>query len=435
MINVSSEWIQANAAMLVPITTMECFIYDARPGHSSEQEYTWTKDTIKRIEFGIHGDILSGTLPDYECIVECDNILGENGLYVITDENRMRLAGAEFFLEYGYKNIAGKIQYSLFIQNVDINKDSNTVVFTLKTALSFMTTKYPDSILQTGTAYEVAESVFAQEYTNDYVPKPSGGADVYVLDESLNDYQISLVDTNLSTAEILQVIANACKCIIMVDFIGTIHILPRDTEMKSYSLSRQCQYSRPIESVDQPIRGCKFYCSGAVSGAAYPSGLSKGQWIELTNQNLYADSGTTASAVAKWASDELALNPKVFEVTVRYDPRLELFDVVQIQVGNEIHKAVVTDIKISYNGAWRGEIKLRDNGDGQLYTDDNFDVYNVMMEYLAAVENGEGDYQPYAASYDDMVAYLEQHLNILYICDSDGEILTTSDGRMIVCGR
>lgn len=399
-----SEWIRANAGIMCPITTMSGYIYRPIPS----LYFNWNKDRFKSVKFDMHGDVLSGSVTSYEAVIEVDNstlkINNVESGSIITKDDLRKLTNLQFYLEYGFESISDIADFRFFVFDTQINAERETVVFTLKSVLGFMTMQYDyTNNPLSGTAYDIAEYALEQARLDDAVPKIFSGLE-YEIDESLRDYNIQLDSYEYSVIEVLQVIANLSKCIIRVDRTSKIYIQPRDTAEVEYSVSRFLQYSAPQEEVDPPISGCYFQCNGGA--ARIPSGVANGKYETLTNKSLIYNAADSV-AVARWVNAELADNPRTLSVQYRADPRIELFDVVQFQNGSEIRKAVVTDISLSYNGAWFGEIKARDNGESDFEGDSNkIDVYNTMMEYIAAKMNGRGDYQPYTESYESLLEHL-----------------------------
>lgn len=427
-----SEWIRATSGLMCPITTMNGYIYRVSP---SPIYYNWSKDRFKSIKLNMHGDILSGAITSYEAIIEVDNstlkIDNVEKSPVVSKDALKKLNGLQFYLEYGFESVSYITDLRFFVFDTQINTEQETVVFTVKSELAFMTAPYDyTNNPWAGTAYEIAEYALEQARNDRSVPKTILGFD-YELDESMRDIQIRLDSQDYSIIEVLQIVANAAKCIIRVDNTSKIFIEPRNTEEVDCSISRFIQYSTPAEEVDPPISGCVFTCNGGTARAL--SSVTDGKYETLTNMSMI-HSSSSAMSVARWVSDELAENPRTLSVQCRIDPRIELFDVVQFQNGSELRKVVVTDISLSYNGAWHGDIKARDNGaDTLIESDDNIDVYNSMMEYIAAKLNGKGYYQPYTESFESLVRYLGAVL--IPIATIDGEILLTVDGRPICCEK
>lgn len=422
-----SEWIRANSGIMCPITTMNGYIYRLSPS----VYFNFPKDRFKSVVFNMHGDLLSGAITNYEAVIEIDNstlkINNVEQYPIITKKDIKKLNNLQFYLEYGYESIGYITDLRFFIADTQINTERETVVFTAKSVLSFMTSPYDytNNPMQ-GTAYEIAQSALEQAKYDASVPKTALGFE-YELDESLNDCQIYLDSQEYSIIEVLQIVANAAGCIIRVNNASKVIIEPRNTDIQDYSISRFIQYSAPSEEVDPPISGCALYCKGG--GARIPSGVSGGKYETLTNMSLVYSSSSAVS-LARLVVDELAMNPTVLSSRFRADPRLELFDVVQFQNGSDVRRVVVTDLSMTYNGAWLGEVMARDNGSDSLDAGQRqIDIYNSMMEYIAAKMNGKGEYQPYTESFDTLVEYLGGL--VTPITTIDGEELQTIDGRPI----
>ena len=226
-----SEWIRANAGIMCPITTMSGYIYRVSP---SPIYYNWSKDRFKSIKFNMHGDILSGSITSYEAIIEVDNstlkIDNVETSPIVSKDDLKKLNGLQFYLEYGFESVSDITDLRFFVFDTQINTEQETVVFTVKSELAFMTNPYDyTNNPWAGTAYEIAEYALEQARNDRSVPKTVLGFD-YELDESLNNIQIRLDSQDYSIIEVLQIVANAAKCIIRVDNASKIFIEPRNKD-------------------------------------------------------------------------------------------------------------------------------------------------------------------------------------------------------------
>ena len=428
-----SNWVSANSGAMCPITSMSIGIVSP----DLMQSFSFDKKRIKSVKFNHSGDILSGAITDYSIEIELNNsamkINNVDYDYVMSQKQLDLMDRWHVSTAFGFSGAGEAHDNKYFVYETRCDNANETVTFIAKSVLAFMTNAYDmhrNHVV--GTAYQIAVDALEQARDDDSVPKPTVYGYDYEVDDSLKDFAIRIDSEKHSIIEVLQIVANATKSIIKVNNAGKIIIQPRNTEMQLYSVSNFVQYAKPTTEIDPPIKGCELTCYGG--NVTVNSSKNKGQYEEVTNMFLMYDAAY-ASGVAKWVSDELAENPKTYQINARFDPRIELFDVVQVQIvaDSEIRRAVVTNIELQYNGAWVGDIKFRDNGDGAIYIDDNFDVYDAMMEYLASVVDGNGEYQSYTASYDDFIAYLNSKLNVLYICTDSLNIITTVDNRPLVC--
>lgn len=397
MIHVSQHWIDTNAQPFVGITSMEGTIFDL---HRPSVGHYYSKQYFKSVEIVQHGDILSGAITTIESTIIIDNSIGNN---VVSADDIQKLNSEQFHLSYGFDS-SGRIEdYRHFISDTIINDDAGTVTFQCKCVLGFMTAEY--SGITTGTAAQIAEAAFQQAENDNSVPRNSTFGFQYEYDDSLSNIDI-ILGSGYTIIEVLQLIANACRCVIFVDRFSKIYIKPRNAAICNYAIPRLLQYKKATVTVDPPIHGAKVTYHGG-SAADYSSTVLYGGLQTADNPALVATSGTEGSALAAHILSELSDHPQTVTGTFRADPRAELFDVVQVEYNNSVRAVVLTDLKYTYNGAWLGEFTGRDMGEGIISDDESIDVYNTMTEYLASVENGRGSYQPYTSDYDTFEAYIE----------------------------
>lgn len=82
------------------------------------------------------------------------------------------------------------------------------------------------------------------------------------------------------------------------------------------------------------------------------SGIDKGTSIVIDNCLINSN---YSSAVMTFMKNWLAKN-EVLELVGRFDPRLELFDMINVIFDNRLYKILVEDFNLSYNGGFSGKI-------------------------------------------------------------------------------
>lgn len=182
---------------------------------------------------------------------------------------------------------------------------------------------------------------------------PSGSSVSY--DPSLVDYMIdyspSYTNGIVSTpAEIVQKCANAASAILRCDRDGNLYIEPLNKALTEYNIPLALSYtypeitlSKPLKEVDVDYGGDKSYLLSVAQS---------GERQTLTND--FIDSEENAVTVAGWVRDVLK-NRKTISGEFRADPRLDLYDIVQIEDRyGRLLTVAITNIKYTFNGAFRG---------------------------------------------------------------------------------
>ena len=418
MMTVPSAWIAMNSEDLISETTMDAHVIAVKRGSVIEHDYE--KGNIKLLQINQHGNIVSGALTSAEAQFTVANKI--NGIEVVTADEIPELTGQQLYLTYGFGLFLNVNDYRFFVSSIDIDVVNETVKYIAKDVISFMTSTYTG--LNHGTAAEIIDAVFEQAKADTAVPKNEFILDGlrWEYDSIANDITIYIsADYTYTMAEVLQLIANACQCVLYVDWNGVVQIKKVDTDaIENYAISRTMQYTKPIMTAEPAISSVVSRCIGGVYWIRDIN--SRGQ-VETVSNAIAVYTDENGQAIAEWVADSIAYHPNTISVEFRADPRLELFDVIQLETQDEIRAVVVTDLELTYNGAWRGKCVVRDFGAVSVdYGEQQIDIYNTMMEYLASVENGTGDYQTYTENYNLFRQYLE----------TNGKLITTISGEPLI---
>lgn len=133
--------------------------------------------------------------------------------------------------------------------------------------------------------------------------------------------EVSAVAEN-GTIESAEYYTNACK----------LKIIPNSTEVAvSITVSGKLLKSSKTDVVTQ--------------------GGAKGEEVSLDNP-LITDLGR-ASIIGAWVMEHLG-NRMSISPSWRADPRLDVLDIVRVQLGNDTYDTRLTDVNFTYNGAFRG---------------------------------------------------------------------------------
>lgn len=176
------------------------------------------------------------------------------------------------------------------------------------------------------------------------------GASVVVDDPALTGSAARQPNITGSMAEVVQRCANAACCIMRCSRDGVTHIESLNTAKTDYSIPLSLSYSYPEITLSKPL------AEVSVSyGAETPYLLrvsENGEQQTLGNDYIYT--AEAAEAVAAWVGNVLK-NRKTIRGEFRADPRLDLYDIVEVEdrYGRKLTVAI-TNIKYTFNGSFRG---------------------------------------------------------------------------------
>lgn len=263
-------------------------------------------------------------------------------------------AGAERYLiekqmlkvKYGFQ-IDGKIEWiragTFYMSEWQTPSNGLEATFTARDSLEFCGDMYAGS--RSGTLLSIVESALNQSGIN---------SDTYVLDEAVlgavtTDFTS---DTNDYTcAEVLQMCANAARCVMWYCRDGFLHIEPREVELTDYVIGQleggvNNSYSHPEFNLTKELKAVDVN-----KGLGSATNSINGN-VQTVDNPLIVDA-TTANAVAAWCRDCLK-NRKIISGEFRADPRLDALDTVTVVSKYGSGATQITNVKYTYNGAFRG---------------------------------------------------------------------------------
>lgn len=212
--------------------------------------------------------------------------------------------------------------------------------FTARDLLEYMIDKSYTGRMS-GTLYEIAEN--AVELTD--LPAK---AEVY-LDERLKDYTASF-EGEYSIAEVLQMCANAARCVIYQDRSGVLRLEYKNDPVGDYAITGNVSYSYPEFELSKPL---KSIVVGYGEDSEYVYAVGKEGEIQ-TLDNPFISEESQAKEVAQWLENSMKFRKNI-SGSYRADPRLDVFDKIRIEGKYGTNNAVViTNISYSFTGAFRG---------------------------------------------------------------------------------
>ena len=357
------------------------------------------------------GDTLSGALPQDKIIftarnrnerldynAENDNDVYENAR-VLVQEGFMNPAYT------GYDGISGGLYYIS-----DVKKDSRgeRYQFTAQTIISFMTEKCEDDVFSATNAYSMAQKVIAQAEQSKGVPQSSI---TLICDiELLQNIPVEMIEgtDNYSLAQTLQLIAAAAGCLLYTDRNGRVHIEKRNTITEHYVLANKFLYSPLSIEFSEKIGNIRIISNhGRSTGGTGFDGEKIGGEKTATIP-IITDSSTVLD-LSFYMYNELTKGRKRFKAKCRFDPALDIFDIIVVPNGKSVSAAIITSINATYNGAWKADIQAMTISDAE------FDLRISDIELLT-IEQFESL----------RIEQLEPNV----ITDIDGDYLASIDGEL-----
>ena len=175
------------------------------------------------------------------------------------------------------------------------------------------------------------------------------GASV-VVDSSLGSSAGRMPNLEGTYAEIVQKCANAGLSVLRYDRDGVLYVEPMNKDLKDYRIPLSLSYTYPEISLSKPLKSVAIDYGGTEPYTLSVS--SNGEIQSLTND--YIHKVETAGTVAVWVSDILK-NRKIISGEFRADPRLDLYDIVQVEDRyDRLLTVAITNIKYTFNGSFRG---------------------------------------------------------------------------------
>ena len=293
-------------------------------------------------------DVLSGELPEQSAIFVLDNI--ENQWNPINPQGLTKYLSEQQSIEIRYgMSIDGNVEWIdgglLYLAEWSTPTNGIEASFTAKNILSFMDIPYTGTRI--GTLYDIAVAAIGQIDLPDYA--------TYQFDITLATVSIDFsADTNdYTVAEILQMVANAGKCIMYQNRKGCLKIEPMQSELSDYVIGKQLLYSWPKVSLSKKLRNV-IVNNGQ---ATVVNGIDG---ADQTVDNPLITTEELAQAVGEWTMNMLKGRTTV-SGEFRPDTRLSAGDIITAdnQFSESGNKIVVTSIKYDFDGGFKGSFEGR----------------------------------------------------------------------------
>lgn len=313
-------------------------------------EQTFTKSDLMSYSHEMTVDPLSAALPKAEINVELKNLNGEYNPDNQTGAAKYLMERQSITARYGYK-LDGGTEWipagNFFMSEWDLPQNGITFSFSARDALEYMSDTYSGPT--SGSLYDIAQAAFEQAG----LPAMTDGSPRWGIDPSLADIQApanaDLGDSSIMV--VLQYCANAGCCVFYQDREGLLHIEPLSTPETDYEINRFNSYSNSELSLSKQLKAVDIN-----SGQYVLTVGTVGETQPVSNPLI---SDAQAPAVAAWVAGILSKR-KTLSGEFRSDPRLDALDLVSNVNQFATTPVLVTSIKYSYNGAFRGSYEGRE---------------------------------------------------------------------------
>lgn len=310
-------------------------------------------DRLLSLKHTMNGDMLSGSIPKTEIVFKVDN---RSGVFDYDASNQNDVyANARVTAVYGfsdpdsddYDGISGGIYY---VSEVDADDDGHTATFTACDILGFMTDTYKG--IGNTNAHTAALDIVQKAAQSQGCPQSLIRliSDV----EYMRSINVDFPETDTYTyAEALQLIANACACVLYVDRQSQIHIEKISSEPTDYAVTPLMQYTRPKVRYGERVGNVHVqYAHGKGVGDTNFTGEKLGS--DQTVDNPILNDVMQSFAVMNWVYNTLTTGREKLSGTFRADPRVDLFDVITIVGASRTYTVCLTGLSMTFSGAWRG---------------------------------------------------------------------------------
>ena len=329
MQEVSQKWIATNADAF----TVRSFVTLQIHRNSNTGTLFVPPDRIMSYSHKFYGDMLSGEIPEISVTAKINN---NDGIYTGTllTESDFEHAKTDILISFEVGDDDPEEEQNetisggrLYISSIEYDSRDRTITLKLSDCLQFMNAKYNG--LKKGWISQIVSDVVSQANDNSILPNT---VITCLIDEDQTEkYQVD-IDGETTLAETLQVCANASSCVFYVDRSGIIHIEPMSRTIQNYFINRDVQYTEPALTIDKAINSVLVRYHDEASALTEYDYVRKDQiGAQQTVSNPAIFFVFNAMSVARKAYRVLQENRQIISGEFRCDPRVDIFDVIQIE--------------------------------------------------------------------------------------------------------
>lgn len=310
----------------------------------------YTKRDIINYKHSMSVDLLSAKLPKAEISFSISNLEGEYNPFNPLSQARYLIERQRIVVKYGYK-LNGGVQWikagGFYLSDWVTPQNGVTASFTGRDLLEFMNNPYVGTISNI-TLYDLAISALTQAN----LPLNRDGSVKWVLDESLQSITVVSAELKegITIAEILQLIANAGRCVMYQDRDEKLHIEPLSGGLTDYVINTANSYHNSEIKLSKKLKSVDVN-----KGTAVIVNDTEGEVQKVDNALIPIEQ---ASDVGTWIKDTLKGRVTI-SGEFRADPRLDALDKITVANKYTDSTVIVTDIEYIYNGAFKGKYEGR----------------------------------------------------------------------------
>jgi hypothetical protein len=177
----------------------------------------------------------------------------------------------------------------------------------------------------------------------------------YVLASSLGEYTTTIPDGEHTCAEVVQMCANAARCVIYQDREGVLHVEPLKKVHSEVTIPLTLSYSHPEIELSKPLKNVSV---SYADDSAFSLSVGNSGETQTVNNPLVNDVAQ-AVLIAMWVRDILSTR-KTVSGEYRADPRLDVFDIVAVASKyGDLQNVAITRIEYTFSGSFRGNYEGR----------------------------------------------------------------------------
>lgn len=312
-------------------------------------EKIYQKSEIMNFVHTMFVDPLTAELPKTEITFKIKNLNGEYNPDNPKGTEKYLMERQQITARYGYK-LNDAVEWIpagvFYMSKWETPQNGITATFTARDGIELMSDLYTGP--NTGTLMTIITSAFTQSG----LPQMPDGTNRWIIETSLNS--ISAPDnidlSKYSIAEVIQLCANAACCVFYQDREGVFHVEPilpgnTDYEINQFNshVNSEISLTKQLKAVD-------------INDGSYILNVGDiGETQQVSNPLISPD---RAQTVARWIANYLG-NRRELSGEFRADPRLDALDRVTNTNQFAETTVLVTQIRYSYNGAFRGNYEGR----------------------------------------------------------------------------
>lgn len=312
-------------------------------------------------------DPISSSLPKAEVSFSVNNVDGSYNPYNPDGLTKYLMERQEIKTRYGHRMSDKSIEWvkggTFYLSEWNTPQNGISAEFKARDVLEFMFADYQDEVTQITrrSLGDIASAIFERAD----LPLHSDGSHRWYIDASLyNIYTTGVLPVD-TMANCLLMVANAAGCTLYQDREGTLRIEPLSKEKTDYRIGLSKSYrkaemslSKPLKSVVAKVYGYSIN-EGKVESTSYDTEVTYGSTGEtVTVDNPLITDEERAILVAEIVGNYLQ-NRITLDSSWRPDVRLDALDTIKIDNVYGDNDVIVTNVKFTFSGAFRGECKGR----------------------------------------------------------------------------